>query len=254
MLRVICQLPFCFSDVQSRPRRPARGRVPTSETYRPNLSRCADKRATAGTASAGVGSRPPPLLTEEEPCPPAIPSRSGLLLDRTVHLRCRTAPRVLRRALRLDRRALRPGVRRLRQLPPRRRADRRHDAQRRQRRRSGRVEHLPGGCRRQGRLGRRAGRGWAGAAWNRCRWAAGLDGAAGRPGRRRDRDVAARDAPRLRPVRGARGAGVARAAHPRLRGHAGLLRDRVRLADQRHERHRRLPLHHHESTASPTPA
>ena len=51
------------------------------------------------------------------------------------------------------------------------------------------------------------------------------------------------DAPRLRPVRGGRRAGLARAAHPRLRGHAGVLPDRVRLADRGHERHRRLPLH-----------
>ena len=56
----------------------------------------------------------------------------------------------------------------------------------------------------QGHRGGRGGRRWAGAGGADAGRAAGRRRGAGRPRRRRDRDVAAGDAPRVRPVRGGR--------------------------------------------------
>ena len=155
------------------------------------------------------------------------------LLDRAVHPRHRRGRGPVRPAVRLDRHRARRGVRRLPDVPPRRRADRGAHAQRRDHGRPERVDRLPEHRRRDEdrravAVRRRGGRGRPDAGRR-----PGAHGRAGRPGRRRGGRLAAAELRRPHGQARGRGAGLVRDAEHGLREVRRVLHRRVRMGGRR---------------------
>lgn len=172
-------------------------------------------------------------------------------MDRAVHIRPRCGHGVLLRVVRLDGRADRSRVRRLRQPVQGRGERRRLHAERRSTEPERHVDDLPRGEGRNGDLCCRPRRGRPGAPRGHASHGTRHHGPGRRPQRCRDRRVAARHPPGVRPPRRGRIARLVRAALEGLRPVGRLLRRRLRMGHRGDERPARVPVHHARARRRP---